>query len=184
MAKIDEDEMILAQPNQLQEGTMGPVYVAFDGDNDMWAYGFMKGWQTNHRVDFEFKDAHELDSMTGRAQSEEYVKGVLKDRMRVSDALIVIVGDKTKNLFKYVRWEIELAIELGLPIVVTNLNGTNGKDANLCPPILRDACAVHIPFKKDAIKHALANWPAEFRRLNGQEKAAGARHYNMNWHLT
>lgn len=43
---------------------MGPVYVAFDGDNDKWAYGFMKGWKTNDRVDFDFEDAHDLDEMT------------------------------------------------------------------------------------------------------------------------
>jgi hypothetical protein len=32
------------------EIAMGPVYVAFDGDNDKWAYGFMKGWKTNART--------------------------------------------------------------------------------------------------------------------------------------
>ena len=53
---------------------MGPVYVAFDGDNDKWAYGFMKGWKTNDRVDFDFEDAHDLDEMTSRAQNEAYVK--------------------------------------------------------------------------------------------------------------
>ena len=23
------------------------TYVAFDGDNDMWAYAYMKGWKQN-----------------------------------------------------------------------------------------------------------------------------------------
>ena len=66
---------------------MGPVYVAFDGDKDKWAYGYMKGWKTNQRVDFDFEDAHDLDSMTGRAQNEDYVKSILKERMKQSDAL-------------------------------------------------------------------------------------------------
>ena len=123
---------------------MGPVYVAFDGDNDKWAYGFMKGWRTNDRVDFDFEDAHDLDDMTGRAQNEQYVKSRLKERMKNSDALVVIVGEKTKNLYRFVRWEIELALELGLPIVVTNLNERNQMDADLCPPILRAACAAHV----------------------------------------
>ena len=34
---------------------MAPVYVAFDGDKDKWAYAFMKGWKTNERVDFDLK---------------------------------------------------------------------------------------------------------------------------------
>ena len=54
----------------LEREVMAPVYVAFDGDKDKWAYAFMKGWKTNERVDFDFEDAHDLDAMTGRAQSE------------------------------------------------------------------------------------------------------------------
>ncbi len=157
---------------------MGPVYVAFDGDNDKWAYAFMKGWKTNDRVDFDFEDAHDLDEMTSRAQNEAYVKLKLKERMKSSEALIVIVGEKTKNLYKFVRWEIEFAMELGLPIIVANLNNKTQLDADLCPPIIRDACAVHVAFKKEAIKHALSNWPTEYRRLDAKAKSSGARHYN------
>jgi hypothetical protein len=160
---------------------MGPIYVAFDGDKDMWAYGFMKGWKTNNKVDFDFKDAHELDSMTSRAQNEAYVKSVLRERMKASSALVVIVGENTKNLHKYVRWEIELALELGLPIIVSNLNNTNGMDAELCPAILRSACAIHVPFKKDAIKFALEQWPSAFRRLPPEEKSKGWRYYDQQW---
>jgi hypothetical protein len=157
---------------------MGPTYVAFDGDNDKWAYVFMKGWTTNQRVDFDFEDAHDLDEMTSRAQNEAYVKGMLKERMKKSEALVVIVGQKTKNLYKFVRWEIELALELGLPIIVANLNNKTQMDPELCPPILRNKCAIHVPFKKDAIKYALETFPAAFRRLTDAEKAGGWRYYN------
>ena len=61
-----------------------PSYVIFDGDNDKWAYGYMKGWKQNDRVDFDFRDAHDLDSMTGRAQDEAYVKSNLRERMKRS----------------------------------------------------------------------------------------------------
>jgi hypothetical protein len=162
---------------------MGPVYVAFDGDKDKWAYAFMKGWKTNDRVDFDFEDAHDLDEMTSRAQNEAYVKSKLKERMRSSEALVVIVGEKTKNLYKFVRWEIELAIELRLAIIVANLNNKTQLDPDLCPAILRDACAAHVPFKKEAIKYALSNWPAEFRSLDAEAKSSGARHYNRpDWY--
>jgi len=36
--------------------------------------------------------------MTGRAQNEQYVKSMLKERMKQSEALVVIVGESTKNL--------------------------------------------------------------------------------------
>jgi hypothetical protein len=81
--------------------TMDPVYVAFDGDNDKWAYSFMKGWEVYDKVDFHFDDAHDLDEMTSRAQNETYVKSKLKERMKRSTALVVIVSEKTKNLYKF-----------------------------------------------------------------------------------
>jgi hypothetical protein len=45
----------------------GAAYVVFDGDNDKWAYAFMKGWKENRSIDFDYQDAHDLDGMTGRA---------------------------------------------------------------------------------------------------------------------
>jgi hypothetical protein len=54
-----------------------PSYVIFDGDEDKWAYTRMKGWNALENIDFEFGDAHDLDTMTSRAQGEEYVKSRL-----------------------------------------------------------------------------------------------------------
>ena len=155
----------------------GAAYVIFDGDNDKWAYAYMNGWKANNNIDFDYPNAHDLDSMTSRAQGEQYVKSKLRERMKNSSAVIVLVGEKTKNLYKYVRWELELALELGLPIIVANLNKSNRKDDNRCPPIIRNACAVHIPYTLDALKHAMAKWPAELRGLSAADKGGGARYY-------
>jgi hypothetical protein len=86
------------------------TYVAFDGDKDIWAYGYMKGWSANKRIDFELLDAHDLDNMTARAQGEYYVKGKLRERMNKSKAFVLLVGESTKHLRKYVGWEIDLAV--------------------------------------------------------------------------
>lgn len=155
-----------------------PTYVIFDGDNDKWAYAFMKGWKQNEHVDFDFRDAHDLDTMTGRAQDEQYVKGNLKERMNKSAAVVVLVGDKTKWLYKYVHWELELALELGLPIIAVSLAEAREIKAELLPLIIRDACIVQVPFKMKAIKYALDHWPADFRSLDAATKATGRRIYN------
>jgi antiphage defense system Thoeris ThsB-like protein len=157
----------------------GAAYVIFDGDNDKWAYAFMNGWKANKNIDFDYQDAHDLDNMTGRAQDEQYVKSKLRERMKNSSAVVVLVGEKTKNLYKYVRWELELALELGLPIIVANLNKTNRIDNDRCPAIIRSACAVHIPYTLEALKHSMANWPTGFRGLSATDKAGGARHYEL-----
>lgn len=152
-----------------------PAYVIFDGDSDRWAYSYMRGWKQNERVDFDFNDAHDLDNMTARAQGEEYVKRHLKERMKQSKSAIVLIGNSTKNLYTFVRWELELARELDLPIIAVNLNGLRQQDNSLVPPIIRDKTVVHVSFKMKIIRHALDNWPNEYRRLwnNGD----GARYY-------
>jgi len=169
------------QTVELRDEIMGhrdATYVIFDGDEDKWAYGYMKGWRQSEHVDFDFRDAHDLDNMTSRAKGEAYVKSRLRDRMANSAAAVILLGEKTKNLYRFVRWEIELAIELGLPIIVVNLNQKKTVDRERCPPIIREQCAIHVPFKAAAIKYALDNWPSSLRRKNATEKAKGARIYS------
>jgi hypothetical protein len=153
------------------------TYVIFDGDTDMWAYAYMKGWKQNERVDFDFYDAHDIRPLTDRA-SEETVKSRLRERMSNAKQVIVLVGEHTKNLFKFVRWEMDLAIGNDLPIVVVNLNNKRDYDADRCPPILRDVYAVHVAFKMKIIKYALDNFPDQYERR--PPSAAGQLQYNSS----
>jgi len=141
------------------------TYVIFDGDNDMWAYAYMKGWKVNERVDFDFHDAHDLRPLTDRA-SKETVRSRLRLRFANAKQAIVLIGEHTRYLYKFVRWELEVAQELDLPIVAVNLNGSRLFDPDRCPPMLRDKFVVHVSFNVGIIRHALDNFPAEyFRRL-------------------
>lgn len=135
----------------------------------------MLGWKSNDRIDFDFRDAHDLDNMSGRAQNEQYVKQNLRARMQQAKCVLVVVGDSTRYLYKYIRWEIELALSLGLPIVASYLNESRSMDRDLCPPLLRDKCVLHVPFKLAAIREALEIWPPEFQGLSAQDRSAGAR---------
>ncbi|MBX9991578.1 TIR domain-containing protein [Phreatobacter oligotrophus] len=156
----------------------GAAYVIFDGDNDKWAYAYMNGWKNNKKIDFHYENAHELDSMTGRAQNEQYVKSRLRQRMEKSTAVVVIIGEKTKSLYKYVRWELELALEMGLPIIAANINKKNGQDDIRCPAIIRNnGNVVHIQYTLEAIKHAMYYWPSEHRRMTVAERSNGWRYY-------
>ena len=152
----------------------GTTYVIFDGDSDHWAYAYMRGWNVNERVDFDFIDAHDLGPMTGRAQDEAYVKRELRKRMLAATQVIVLVGGSTKSLRKYVGWEIDLALEMNLPIIVVNLNDARAMDSNRCPAALRTGFVVHVAFFRAIIKHALDNFPSEYRRRTSD---AGPRFY-------
>jgi len=147
------------------------TYVIFDGDNDMWAYARMKGWKALKNIDFNFVDAHDIKPLTKQAKSEAYIKARLLERIKTTKQVIVIVGDKTKNLFRYVRWEIEQAQNLNLPIVVVNLNKIRSIDNTLCPPILRGNNAIHVSFRMKIIKYALDYWPSFYKNSVDKTKS-------------
>lgn len=151
------------------------TYVIFDGDKDIRYFNLMKAWKENDKIDFNFYDAHGLRTITDRAQ-EETVKRTLRERMKNSKQAIVLIGESTKNLHRFVRWEIELALEMDLPIIAANLDGSRECNNTLCPPILRKVKAVHVSFGLKIIKYALDNFPEEFAKSKATWDAA-PRHY-------
>jgi hypothetical protein len=157
-------------------GYSDKTYVIFDGDNDMWAYARMKGWNALHNIDFNFYDAHEVFKLTDRADDEDYIKSILKKRFAEAKQVILLIGDKTKNLFKYVRWELDVAIGLDLPIIAVNLNGKREMDNDLCPPIIKEHFVVHVSYKMRIIKHALDNFPRYYN--SKKNEVTGDHFYN------
>jgi len=153
------------------------TYVIFDGDNDMWAYAFMKGWKSNENVSFNFHDAHDLNVITDRA-SEETAKKKLRERFSSAKQVVVLIGENTKNLFKFVRWEMEIALKLDLPIIAANLNGQQTYDPDRCPAILRNQYVAHVSFKAKIIQYALDHFPAEYAKRDSN--AGGNRQYNAD----
>src|SRR5215216_4802532 len=53
--------------NSRPMGHRDRTYVILDAGNDMWAYGYMKGWHASVHVDFTFADAHGLEPLSDRA---------------------------------------------------------------------------------------------------------------------
>ncbi len=138
------------------------TYVAFDGDEDMWAYRFMRGWKNSEHIDFDFHDAHDLNSARDTS-TEESIKARLRERMANSKQMILLVGENTKYLRKFVPWEIQLARKKDIPIIVVNLNNERGYDEDLCPSAIKDwTYTMSIPFKMKIIKYALDNFPSRY----------------------
>ena len=135
------------------------TYVCFDGDNDIHYYRMMTAWKANDNIDFNFYDAHDLHQCKD-SSCEATIKRSLRDRMSNSKILLVLVGEKTKNLYKFVRWEIEIALSMGIPIIVANLNNKRNYDSDRCPPILDNELAIHVSFEKGIIQFAIDTWPA------------------------
>jgi MTH538 TIR-like domain (DUF1863) len=156
------------------------TYIIFDGDKDRWAYARMKGWKALENIDFDFRDAHDLKRIRDSSLPDT-VKRTLRQRFSTAQQVIVLIGDETKHHHRFVRWEMEVALGLNLPIVAVNLNGVRKLDEALCPPILRNEFVVHIPFKMKLIKYALDNFPSEYHRRPFNEK--GSRFYPDSLYL-
>lgn len=151
------------------------TYIAFDGDNDMHYYRLMTAWSAHDGFDFEICNAHDLNTARDSSQ-EESIKRQLRERFANSKLFMVLIGEKTRYLRKFVEWEIETATRLNLPIIGININGSRQKDER-CPPALRDVLAVYVPFNEKMITHGMKNWPSDhFSRKAKNE--SGSFFYN------
>ena len=154
------------------------TYVAFDADNDIHYYRLMQAWKHNDNTSFNFYDAHDLTNIMPWS-SEESIKSSLHARLSNTKLFVLLIGDNTKYLYKFVRWEIEQAIKLKIPIIAVNLNGKRSKDNNLCPSILDNELAIFVSYNQKIIEYALNSW-YEADQKHRQSGDTGAYYYQDN----
>lgn len=145
------------------------VFVSFDGDNDIHYYRLMRAWKQSDHTPFNFYDAHDINTARDTS-AEETIKIKLRLRLRSAKVFVLLVGESTRYLYKFVRWEIQQAVSLNLPIIVVNLNGKKSRDSLRCPPVVRDELAVHVIFKSAILQHALESWPHHHYKLKSQSE--------------
>src|ERR1051326_2349633 len=97
----------------------GMTYVAFDADTDMRYYQLLKAWRNHPAHPFNFSNAHELNRIM-RWSNEYTIKKKLRKRLLQSEIFVLLIGERTKFLYKYVRWEINQALKMELPIICVN----------------------------------------------------------------
>ena len=152
------------------------VYVAFDGDKDIHYYRLMQAWKQSDNTDFNFADAHSLKQARD-SSTEESIKSNLQGRMRNSKIFVLLLGESTKYLRKFVAWEISQAINRNLPIIVVNLNGKRSKDTERCPSSLMNHLALHISFNAKILQKALEKW-ADLNDKYKEQNKSGAYYYD------
>lgn len=72
--------------------------------------------------------------------------------------LPVLIGQDTRSKHKYVRWEMEVAIEKNCRIIGINLDGSRRVVDSTCPPIIRNIGAIFVPFSPKIVAYALENY--------------------------
>jgi hypothetical protein len=150
-------------------GYANKTFVSFDGDTDMHYYRLMTAWKQHDHMSFNFYNAHDLNTARD-SSTEESIKAQLAERLRNSKVFVLLIGESTRYLHKFVKWEIEQAIKRQMPIIAINLNGNRSIDRERCPSILAPALAIYVSFNAAVMEHALENWPASeaARRAKGE----------------
>lgn len=134
------------------------TFVGFSS-TDIRYYRLMLAWKQHERIDFNFANcqlAQEINS-----ENEAYIKRKCRERIDLAGTFAVLIGQDTRSKHKYVRWEMEVALEKRCRIIGINLNGSRDMEEATCPPIIKGIGAIFVPFSPKIVAHALANWKME-----------------------
>jgi len=155
------------------------IYIAFAAEgqtdptkSDIKYYNIMKGWKSMEGKDFTFTNSHDKVSAVRDTSKEETIKTSLRERLKNSKSMLLLVGNKTKDDDDFVPYEIKYAIDsCQIPIVVCYVNYsfriTNSIPDSLkklWPSVLKERIdsekvrTIHIPFKEKIILKAISKF--------------------------
>lgn len=156
------------------------TYVAFASE-DISSYRLMEAWRENKNIDFNFYDAHDL-YLARDTSSPETIKRNLRERMKNAKQIVLLGSPDAKkkggNGVSFLAYEIKIAQELGLPIVVAHLDGSRGGNSANYPKPLLDAGyhTMSVSFQIAIIKRALDSYAGTF----GASTESGERVYKAS----
>lgn len=128
------------------------TFVGFSS-TDIRDYRLMLAWKANEHIDFDFTNCQlgaEINS-----ENEAYIKRKCRERISMAGTFAVLIGQDTRSKHKYVRWEMEVAIEKKCRIIGINLDKSRRVVDVTCPPIIRNIGAIFVPFSPKIVAYAL-----------------------------
>jgi len=131
------------------------TFVGFSS-TDINYYWLMLAWKKNEHIDFNFTDCQLSTEVN--SEEEAYIKRKCRERIDMAGTFAVLIGDDTRSKHKYVRWEMEVAIERDCRIIGINLDGSRKVVDKTCPPIIRNIGAMFVPYSPKIIAYALENY--------------------------
>lgn len=131
------------------------TFVGFSS-TDIHNYRLMLAWKASEHIDFDFTNCQlgtEINS-----ENEMYIKSKCRERINMAGTFAVLIGQDTRSRHKYVRWEMEVAIEKKCRIIGINLDKSRRVVDATCPPIIRNIGAIFVPFSPSIVAYALENY--------------------------
>jgi hypothetical protein len=130
------------------------AFVGFSS-TDINSYRLMLAWKAHEHIDFNFTDCQLTSSIN--SENEQYIKALCRERINMAGKFVQLIGTDTRSKHKYVRWELEVAIEKGCTIIGVNLDQSRFIVPETCPPLMNDIGAIFVPFSPKIIAYALEN---------------------------
>jgi hypothetical protein len=131
------------------------TFVGFSS-TDIHYYRLMLAWKEHEHIDFNFANlqlSQEINS-----ENEAYIKSRCRERIEKAGTFAVLIGQDTRSKHKYVRWEMEVALEKECRIIGINLDKARQVVPETCPPIIRNVGAIFVPFSPKIVAYALENY--------------------------
>lgn len=157
------------------------TYVAFASE-DIGSYYLMKAWCDNEHIDFDFFDAHDLNTARDTSQPET-IRQKLRARLANTKQVVMLISDTTKpkgaRPSSFLYYEIETVTKLGLPVVFANLNQSRMVQRSKLPTPLTERYTISTSFQPKIIKYALDNYIAAYaENLTATNSKRGPFQYN------
>ena len=152
------------------------TYIAFHADgkkepteSDMKYYQLLKAWNVRSEQDFSFIDSHKKTAALRDSSKRATVEARLKERLRKSKNMILIIGKTTHLDTDWVPLEISYAIDECKIAIIAAYTGFKNilapqKLSHLWPKALskrindETAHVIHTPFKQPPLKDAVSQF--------------------------
>jgi hypothetical protein len=141
------------------------TFVSFSSA-DIGKYHLMRAWKAHDNIDFDFADFQLSDAI--KSQNSYYIKSVCREKIRLVNTFVLLIGSDTRFKTDFVRDEVEVAIEKGCRLIGVNINNCRVKDS-LCPAFFAGKGAMFVPFSSRIVAEALKGWsvrPLQFGESN------------------
>lgn len=172
------------------------TYVAFDGlgetnptKSDFKYYATIQAWSANRNIEFSLTNSHEKTYAVRDTSSRLTLYSRIRERLRVSKNMLVILTSDTRYTGSVLSYEIEQAIDLyRIPLIIAYpgyssvLNVDRHSDVWLKVLadriISQDISAIHVAFSKECILDAISQFT-----VNGEELRGGKNYYSRETYV-
>lgn len=140
------------------------TFVSFASE-DIHYYRLMTAWKENENIDFDFYDAHDLNTALDTS-APDTIRRRIRERISNTKQVVLLVGDETRKKAsdsnKFLYYECGVFLGLDLPIVLANVNGSRVVQESRIPQVLLRAYTISVSFQPKIIQYGLDNFPSAF----------------------